>query len=375
MTDHTDLDALLRQALAVEDPSPALLRQAKASMRKEQTMHTDHMTKRVVTLALAAALLLALSVTAYAVLGPGDWFKDFFAGLTGETLTEGQQAYIDGAATPIGQSVTADGWTLTLQSAMTDGKRVYMKLDIRSEDGAAAVRNPVAQGRLTSAAPDAPGDLFLGSAASYPEGETDGVFTQVMEKSVLARLGEDPDFSQPLTLTVYRLEDVYGEDRDLLGEGPWEFTFTLAPAEDGPAELIAEPIVCHARYAHMTLDGAPYDPAKDPTTPAPDGSPVEVPVETWYEDVDVTVTSLRLYSTGAVITYTYDGEDPQAGPDLGHDLTVELAGGGTAQIAASNGTWNEALQARVLDIAFAVPIDLDEVTAVTFQGHALALPG
>lgn len=44
-------------------------------------------------------------------------------------------------------------------------------------------------------------------------------------------------------------------------------------------------------------------------------------METWYEDVDVTVTSLRLYSTGAVIVYTYDGEDPQAGPDLGHDLT------------------------------------------------------
>ena len=45
------------------------------------------------------------------------------------------------------------------------------------------------------------------------------------------------------------------------------------------------------------------------------------PVETWYEDVDVPVTSPRLYSTGAVIVYTYDREDPEAGPDLGHDLT------------------------------------------------------
>ena len=68
MNDARKTDALLRRALGgVEAPDQALLRQVKASLRKEQDMKTNKTTKRVLTLALAAALVLALSVTAWAV--------------------------------------------------------------------------------------------------------------------------------------------------------------------------------------------------------------------------------------------------------------------------------------------------------------------
>lgn len=67
MTEREKTDALLRRALGgVEAPGDALLRQVKASLRKEQDMKTNKNTKRMLTLALAAALVLALSVTAYA---------------------------------------------------------------------------------------------------------------------------------------------------------------------------------------------------------------------------------------------------------------------------------------------------------------------
>ncbi len=67
MNDARKTDALLRRALGgVEAPGDALLRQVKASLRKEQDMRTNQNTKRMLTLALAAALVLALSVTAYA---------------------------------------------------------------------------------------------------------------------------------------------------------------------------------------------------------------------------------------------------------------------------------------------------------------------
>ncbi len=67
MNDARKTDALLRRALGgVEAPDQALLRQVKASLRKEQDMKTNKTTKRMLTLALAAALVLALSVTAYA---------------------------------------------------------------------------------------------------------------------------------------------------------------------------------------------------------------------------------------------------------------------------------------------------------------------
>ena len=65
---RTDTDVLLRRALAPASPDPALLGRVKAVMRKEQDMRTSRYTKRIVTLALAAALVLALGVTAYAAL-------------------------------------------------------------------------------------------------------------------------------------------------------------------------------------------------------------------------------------------------------------------------------------------------------------------
>ena len=122
MNKHCDTDVLLRRALAVEKPDPALLGRVKASMRKERDMRTSIHTKRIITLALAAALLLALGVTAWAVLDPGEWFKYYFS-LGGE-LTEGQQEYIDSAAVGIGQSASADGWTVTLESSKTKTEHV-----------------------------------------------------------------------------------------------------------------------------------------------------------------------------------------------------------------------------------------------------------
>ncbi len=67
MIDEKKTDAMLRRALGgVEAPDPVLLRQVKASLGKEQDMKTNHTTRRIITLALAAALVLALSITAYA---------------------------------------------------------------------------------------------------------------------------------------------------------------------------------------------------------------------------------------------------------------------------------------------------------------------
>ena len=375
MTDRHDTEALLRRALTPEELDPALLGRVKASMRKEQDMRTSKHTKRVISLALAAALLLALSVTAYAAMDGGEWFKSWFSDQTEGELTEGQMDYIDEAAADIGQSVTADGWTVTLESAMTDSRRVYMKLSIQAEDGTGTARNPMVRGMLASTDPDAPEAPFSGSGSIYPLGKTEGVFSQMMVKSVRTGLEQGSLFSHPLRLTLNQLTDGPEADEKLLGEGPWVFEFTLTPAEDWTVELIDEPIVCRARYAHLYLDGEPYDPAASDVRPAPDGGPVQVPVEVEYEDVDVTVTSLRLFSTGAVLTYVYDGEaDPRGGPDIGRDLRVTLADGSEVTVVASDGGWKEELQARVMSMEFAVPIVLDEVTAVSFQGRELPLP-
>ena len=352
------------------DPDGASLREGDGKMGKQKHI------KRMAVLALAAALVLALGATAWAALDGAEWFKKWFTASSGTELTEGQKEYIDRAAVDVGQSVTAGGWTVTLDSAMTDGERVFMDLTAQPEDEGAKVVNTILGGQLTSADPAAPEDLFTGGGMSKFD-RTDETITQIMEMSVNSKyLDQAIDFSYPLTLTVDYLTNGYdGEETHV--EGPWVFEFTVTPGEGGEMELVTEPFNARARFVHTYLNGEPFDwTTLEPGTmiDSDDG------LETRFEDVDVTVTSLRLNSMGAVCTYVYEGEyaqyeGPESGPDIGASLDIELAGGsGKADIASAGGGWEEAQQVHVTRYEFGAPIDLDEVTAVTFQGHELPLP-
>ena len=346
---------------------------AYASGERSTDMGKRKNIKRMAVLALAAALVLALGVTAYAALDGAEWFRKWFAASSGTELTEGQMEYIDQAAADVGQSVTAGGWTVTLDSAMTDGEHVFMNLTARPEDGETELHNTDLYGLLTSTDPDAPEDLFYGAAMSSFD-QKDGAAIQLVEKTVHSKyLDRDIDFSYPLVLTLEYLEN--GPDgEETYVEGPWVFEFTVTPGEGGEMELVTEPFTARARFVHTYLNGEPFDwTTLEPGTmiDSDDG------LETRFEDVDVTVTSLRLNSMGAVCTYVYEGEyaqyeGPESGPDIGASLDIELAGGsGKADIASAGGGWEEAQQVHVTRYEFGAPIDLDEVTAVTFQGHEL----
>ena len=78
---YDDMDRLLRCALGdTEPPDAGFLRRVEADMRKEQTMHSKKHVKRLTALALAAALILALGATAYAVANYTDFFEKTFGG-------------------------------------------------------------------------------------------------------------------------------------------------------------------------------------------------------------------------------------------------------------------------------------------------------
>ncbi len=352
------------------DPDGASLREGDGKMGKRKSI------KRMAVLALAAALVLALGATAYAALDGAAWFKNWFAGQTQSELTEGQIEYIDRAAVGVGQSVTAAGWTVTLDAAMTDGERVFMTLTARPEEEGTKVLGTCLRGQLASADPAVPEDLFTGGGMSQFD-RTDKTLTQIMETSVNSKyLDQAIDFSYPLTLTVdYLTNGPDGEETYI--EGPWVFEFTVTPGEGGEMELVTEPFTAKARFAHEYLNGEPYERGTlEPGTMIDNDDGFEIE----YEDVDVTVTSLKLNPMGAVCTYVYEGEyaegdGPESGPDIGWDLDVELAdGSGQAEVVASGCGWEENQQARVTRYEFAAPIDLSEVTAVTFQGHELKIP-
>ncbi len=344
------------------DPDGAALREGDDNMGRRKHI------KRIAVLALAAALVLALGATAYAALDGAAWFKSWFAAAGQSELTEGQMAYIDQAAAGIGQSVTADGWTVTLDAAMTDGQYCYMKLDVQAPEGTGPVL-PFPDGILVSADPDAPDDLFSGGGSSIPlDNGTDGVYSFLQEKCVpLELLDQGPDWSYPLTLTLTELRDGRGENA-LLSEGPWVFQFTVTPPEQKEVELVTEPFAAKGKIDYYYYKGVPLDQAElEPGTMLD----ARTGLTRVTEDVTVTVTSLKLSPMGAVCTYEFQPREKQTVVDP-WDLEVAYAGG-TAVISGTSNHW-PAEDVCVMSIEFAAPIDLDGVTSVTFQGHELALP-
>ena len=82
--------------------------------------------RRIAVLAAAAALLTAMTVTAFAAEDIAGWFRSFFAGRSKGDLTEGQLSYIQQQEQMISQGKTCDGWTVELLSVMHDDAAGYL---------------------------------------------------------------------------------------------------------------------------------------------------------------------------------------------------------------------------------------------------------
>lgn len=91
--------------------------------------------RRPVLAAALIALVLILVGCTYAVLSETEWFEKFFANWQNQELSESQNAFVEEHTKVIGQSVTKDGYTLTVESAIADSYNAYIKLRLTSENG------------------------------------------------------------------------------------------------------------------------------------------------------------------------------------------------------------------------------------------------
>lgn len=91
--------------------------------------------RRLSLLPAAAMVAMMLIGCAYAVFSEADWFKNFFEEKTEQALSEEQAAYVDEHTQQIAQSVTVDGYTITVESAIADKYDAYIKLTFRAPEG------------------------------------------------------------------------------------------------------------------------------------------------------------------------------------------------------------------------------------------------
>ncbi len=77
--------------------------------------------RRLTALLTAAVIASTLITTCLASVDGASWFRRFFADHSGSPLNEGKNAWLSQSTADFQQSKTIDGYTICLESALSDG--------------------------------------------------------------------------------------------------------------------------------------------------------------------------------------------------------------------------------------------------------------
>jgi len=213
------------------------------------------LTAAVITVLLTMSVFAAENIMTY-----DDWFRDFFSNKeVVADISENQLILLENSLTPINQSVTSNGYTVTLESAITDGFVAYftfrvdapedvvldkprydfreVPLDIFGEDiddGDITIRS----GGWRTLEDDDPTDntvrLLLEISISDPE-KMNSALTDKTEKTI--------------TLNTFLRDAGPESPAEIQAEGEWTFTFTLPDTDPvtREVEMLSSPVRCTAR--------------------------------------------------------------------------------------------------------------------------------
>ena len=209
--------------------------------------------RRPLLIAAVIAALLLLVGCGYVVLSETQWLQSFFSHQKGQPLSQGQSAYIEENTQVIGQSVTVNGYSVTVESAIAEERVACIRLRLEGSgitdiySGSFQPR-PLADGRGYES-------LFFEkghtSAEESPYGLGRWIFSPDRNGiSILIQLDQSADPNAPSFEAgvpyVLHLTDLYvngfGQSERILTEGVWDFEIVFDHLSTDSAELINSPI-------------------------------------------------------------------------------------------------------------------------------------
>lgn len=217
--------------------------------RRQKILHRAGTALSVVVLILCFLGTAGTWYVLAAHLNFGDWYKNYFHNNSDPTLTTHQQDYIDKTAVGIGQSVTCNGITVTVESAISDGHTAYILMDIKApEDMDLDALNGHGLGFQHTFKRLNPGRHSVGtlSAGFRPIDDGDGQHNTI---SMLLCINVAPTPGSAFTFAdgetrILQLEnfgaylDEYPFSRYTLAEGEWVFSFVCSEAAGNDAASI-----------------------------------------------------------------------------------------------------------------------------------------
>ena len=255
---------------AMTDIDPQLIENAQSQPKRSG--------RPVTRILLLAALIAALTMTAFAATEAVNWFKEYFGRWE---LSDNQIAFIEDNTTNLTQSQTCNGYTITVESAFSDGIESIIKLKLIAPEGV-----------CLDACNFFPGndDCLIPTGEEHLSGWNGGWGYYVGDEKtnvadIVFTIHEDIGTRTNWTL---RIENIYGtyeenigtEDyrqwTELVAEGTWEFSIVFSDEGITELELIQEPV---PGKVNIGLNKDSYH--------------------------DVMITSLKLRAMSAEITYEY----------------------------------------------------------------------
>ena len=276
-------------------------------------------TRAVFRLLIAAAVIVALSVTVFAAENIAGWFKQYFEKQTDTPLSPKQIAFIEENEQVIEDTQSHNGWSVELKSANTDGDTGYILFGVTAPEhidleaslgrsifdgdfitpGNNSYNNHIKQRRTLIVASNGPANKELNyfwQDHSYWEADNDGL-TNTLDYMIEIRcekmytdreclleapFGSDVTFNVRFIDFTYEYEDPQirkaldekyaGQDEYLIGgeemqglhksemlvEGEWEFNISFGADDIDMIELISEPITVEARVNRKTDNGTMF---------------------------------------------------------------------------------------------------------------------
>lgn len=218
--------------------------------------------KPLLIAAVIAALLLA--GCGYVVLSESQWLQSFFTRQKGQPLSQGQSAYIEQNTQVIGQGVSINGYTVTVESALAEERVACIRLRLEGPgltdiySGSFRPR-PLADGTGYEA-------LFFEKGSTCYEESSYGLGRWIFSQdgnaiSILIQLDQSADPDAPSFEAgvpyVLHLTDLhvngFGQSEELLTEGVWDFEIVFDHLNTDSAELLSSPITITHTYTSLRV--------------------------------------------------------------------------------------------------------------------------
>lgn len=264
---------------------------------REKVFRRVTATLSTIAIIICCVMTIGVGYVFAAGLGIIDDFLGFFENRSGTQLSDNQQQYIEESYAEIGESVTRNGVTVTINGAITDGTMAYILVDIVAPTGQNIEDLPLGfdiefeKLKLEGQEDDHISSVSTGCIILSDNDGQENTAAMLIQYNVYQFLGSNFSLADGKERTL-QLQNLFYHEKEYpyslctVAEGKWEYKFAFTAVENKEVELLTAPI----SGSYSQISG---------------------------KQVDATITSILMKGLSASVYYTLAPDEVQEAGDFG----------------------------------------------------------